>query len=153
VLDRLRLVWEWRLEEAQAHASSKEELAAFSWWFSVPYFDGAWLLRNAQLVLETTNRLDPEFLIYEKLASLTPDHPEEVLDLLERLVQSSAEPWSVHAHRGEIRSILSGGLSSGNPQAVRKATNLAHALGSRGHLEFRDLVAAPSELPEGSTDS
>jgi hypothetical protein len=56
------------------------------------------------------------------------------------MVEGDPDGWSILAWSEEARSILQAALESSSTQANQEATGLINYLGSRGYLDFRDLL-------------
>jgi hypothetical protein len=75
-----------------------------------------------------------------KFASLVQQISSEVVKYLGMLIKGDRHGWDFDIWRGHARIILASALQSGSEEASTTAENLIHYLGSRGYLDFRDLL-------------
>lgn len=139
VRQRLVRLWERRAEAARASGDTKE-LETFGWWFASGKLDEAWAVHELLNTLRITKRIDPDFLVLERLRDLAPRMPQEAIECLRCMVEGAREPWELHAWREEMEKILRAVLRSGNRAAEVAARELVNVLAARGHLGFRDLL-------------
>ena len=59
------------------------------------------------------------------------------------MVEADNEGWRIIGWRDEARTAISNAMTSGDTDARSEAEGLVNYLGTRGHLEFRDLLGAP----------
>lgn len=142
VLERLRLLWERRVEAARdaTGTDSKPELAAFGEWFASGRFKDDWSFARLRQVFDLVGRVDAGHLVAERLAKVAPGRPLDAVESLSKLVESDLEGWSIHGWLDEARAVLTATLDSDDKEARRAATELVHRLGALGHLRFRDLL-------------
>ncbi len=143
VLERLQALWARRLAAAQASASPAaygSEVAAFGWWFASGKFDDHWSIEQLATALRLTGKVDPDHIVVQRLATLSPTMPREAIQCLDLIVGGDKEGWRVQGWTKEMRTILESALGSVDDQARRSATDLINRLGSWGNLEFRDLL-------------
>ena len=146
-LDRLKQLWEQRLATAkQAQRASdfqrpydfEKEIAAFGWWFVSGKFDTEWVIAQLVEALQIVGKAEPDHMVVEKLAKIVENYPLEAVESLRMIFKSDHEGWFILGCRRYARNILEVALQD---VAVRqKAERLIHYLGSRGYLEFRDLL-------------
>jgi hypothetical protein len=143
IIERTRQLWEARLEVAQSANSMqglRKELSAFGWLFAAPHFDATWALEQLLTVLELAGRVDPDFLVLERLRALSADFPNLTVQALTLMVYRDDRPWMVVGHRDEIMDILSNALASGMPDAERISRDLINGLAARGEDRFQALL-------------
>lgn len=141
ILDRLKKLWELRLaiaKKAQQPSDFEKEMAAFGWWFVSDKFDVSWAIAQLFESLQLVHQTDPEHMVLEHLARTVESHPVESAQCLRILAEGDREGWKLYASRDHIRRILAVALR--NPTAGKEAERIIHYLGSRGFLEFRDLL-------------
>ena len=140
-LDRLKRLWERRLaaaKQAQRASDFEEEIAAFGWWFVSGKFDTEWVIEQLVEALQIVGKAEPDHMVVEKLAEIVENYPLEAVESLRMIFKSDHEGWFILGCRRYARNILEVALQD---VAVRqKAERLIHYLGSRGYLEFRDLL-------------
>lgn len=143
ILNSLQLLWEKRLETARnstERSSYATELAAFGWWFGSGKFDEVWAIAQIKQILELTGKVDPDFLLLERLAVLVDPMPESSVECLELLIKNDKSGWSIYGWQNETKAILSKAIQSTSGQAIKTAENIIQDLGKRGHWEYRNLL-------------
>lgn len=139
VRERLVRLWERRAEAARGSGDT-QELETFGWWFASGKLDEAWAVRELLNTLRITKRIDPDFLVLERLSDLAPRMPQEAVECLRHMVEGARELWELHAWREEMEKTLRAVLRSGDAAADAAARELVNVLAARGHLGFRDLL-------------
>jgi len=140
VLDRLKLLWQTRLNEAKSTSNVeifKEEIKAFSSWFLSEKFSDEWAIENLRKALRITGEIEMNHLVMEKLTKLVKTMPLEVVECLDLIVRGDRSRWTVLGISDYIRAILSEALKT--PFAP-KAEEVVDNLLSQGHFGFRDLL-------------
>lgn len=141
ILDRLKKLWELRLaiaKKAQQPSDFEKEMAAFGWWFVSDKFDMSWAIAQLSESLQLVHQTDPEHMVLEHLARTVESHPVESAQCLRILAEGDREGWKFYESSDHIRRILEVALR--NPTAGKEAERIIHYLGSRGLLEFRNLL-------------
>ncbi len=141
ILDRLKQLWELRLviaKKAQQPSDFEKEMAAFGWWFVSVKFDVGWAIAQLSESLQLVHQADPEHMVLEHLARTVETHPAESAQCLRIIAEGDRKGWALSAGRDHVRRILDVALR--NPTAGEEAERIIHYLGSRGFLEFRDLL-------------
>lgn len=141
ILDRLKQLWAVRLARAkhsQSRADLVEEMAAFGWWFVSEKFDPGWALAQLSESLQLVRRTDPEHMVLEHLARIVDSYPQESALCLMMIAEGDREGWNLYAGRNHVRRILEVALR--NPTSGDEAKAIINYLGSRGFMEFRDLL-------------
>ncbi|MBC7185948.1 MAG: hypothetical protein H5U38_02830 [Calditrichaeota bacterium] len=141
-LDRLKQLWERRLaaaKEAQRPSDFGKEIAAFGWWFVSGKFDIDWALDQLLASTEHVGKTEPTRRVVEALARTAETHSLKSLKSLNLISKGDREGWNLYASRKHVRRILQ--LAMENPDAKEEAEGLIHYLGSRGFLDFKDLVS------------
>jgi hypothetical protein len=141
IIERLKILWENRLkvveEEPDKHLA---EMAAFGWWFISRKFDDEWAITQLYKSLEIGGRTEPDAQVVECLAQLAPTMSKETLMCLEVLVKGDQEGWRIYMWRKHARRILEVALQSPDVETMTATRNLINYLGSRGYLEFGELL-------------
>lgn len=143
ILNWLQLLWGKRLETARNSTepnSYATELAAFGWWFGSGKFNDAWAIAQIKQILELTGKVDPDFLLLERLAVLVDTMPESSVECLELMIKNDKSGWSIYGWQNETKAILSKAIQSTSGQAIKTAENIIQDLGKRGHWEYRNLL-------------
>ncbi|MCJ7481973.1 MAG: hypothetical protein MUO31_03310 [Thermodesulfovibrionales bacterium] len=139
-LDRLKLLWQNRLNEAKNAGDleiCKEEIEAFSWWFLSGKFSDEWAIENLRKALRITGEIEMNHLVMEKLTKLVKTMPLEVVECLDLIVRGDRSRWTVLGISDYIRTILSEALKT---KFASKAEEVVNNLLSQGHFGFRDLL-------------
>jgi hypothetical protein len=145
ILDRLMRLWEWRLDEAVKLESEerRKELAAFGWWFAAEAFPEDWAIVQLERALKAGGEIDADHLVAERLSALSERYPREAMVCMRLVAEGDDEGWGIIGWRDEARSAISNAMASEDSDARRSAEALVNYLGTRGHLEFRDLLTDP----------
>jgi hypothetical protein len=143
ILTRFQHLWEKRLavaKETTNRSDHKDEMKAFGWWFVSGNFDDEWAISQLVQALEVAGKTDPDDNVVEKLVALVEKMPVESVKCLELMAKGDGEGWDIYAWRDHAKIILGKALDT---NATGAAEDLIHYLGSRGYLEFRELLKRP----------
>lgn len=142
-MGRLAALYEARLNEARM-ATDKEkyqsELAAYGWWFASCKFEARWSISQLIEVLSIAPRLEVDFMVVERLASLGQEMPEECAECMRLLSDGLKDVNEIYGWQEHGRTVLSAAIKSGNAAARGIAIKLINRLESRGYSGFRDLL-------------
>jgi|LFRM01.1.fsa_nt_gb hypothetical protein len=141
IFERLKQLWELRLaiaKKAQQPSDFEKEMAAFGWWFVSDKFDVGWAIAQLAESLQLVHQTDLDHMVLEHLARTVETHPVESAQCLRIIAEADREGWTLSAGRDHIRRILEVALR--NPTVGKEAERIIHYLGSRGFLEFRNLL-------------
>jgi hypothetical protein len=144
VIDRLRALWEFRLDVVRsptAPSGDAAELAAFGLWFVSANFDDEWALQQLEEALKLARSIESDHLVVERLAQLAEPMPARAVECLTLMVESDKKDWLLPGWLEHARTILAAALESADQAAQARATELVHRLGARGYLQFRDLLS------------
>lgn len=142
ILQRLITLWNRRLAETKGASSPKDysvEMASFGWWFISKKFEESWAVMQLLEALRISGKIEADHLVLKQLADLVQRMPNEAVQCLECLVKGDRQGWNIYHWRMEIRTILSNAIQNGG-EIAEIAMDLIHYLGSRGYLEFRNLL-------------
>ncbi len=142
VMNRLKELWAQRLAAATRAADKSKfakEVSAFGWWFASGKLDTGWALDQLLASLELGRRTEPARMVLETLATTAQTHPLESVRCLRLIAEGDRQGWELYAGRNDVRPILQLGME--NTDAREEAKQLIHYLGSRGFLDFRDLLS------------
>ncbi len=148
ILERLRSLWVMRLDVARlapnpgTHAG---ELGAFGWWFASGKLEDSWAVEQLSAALSLTRKIDADWLVLERLATLAEAMPEEAVRCVSLMIEGDLQGWEIHSWRDELRAILSTGIRAADRTAPRSAVEVVNRLGAKGFLEFRELLP-PADL-------
>jgi hypothetical protein len=139
ILQRLQKLWQERFLKAREDpASYEKEILGFGWWFISEKFDPDWSIRQLTEALEIFPQTEPARMVLEQLTNAVKTHPKESVKCLGRIAEGDREGWELAAGRNHIQVILKQALE--RPEARKEAERVIHYLGSRGFLDFRDLL-------------
>jgi len=139
ILARLRKLWEARSFVAKNDpANHEEEMAAFGWWFVSGKFDSEWVVPQLTTAIKIARKVDPDHMVVKELAKIMETYPLEAVKSLKIIVEGDSDGWGIYGWRQYARNILAIALQ--NVTAKQEAESLIQYLGSRGYLEFRDLL-------------
>jgi hypothetical protein len=141
VLERLKRLWEWRLDTTTSAASSNtEELTSFGWWFASGRFGSDWELKQLSSVLQSAGHTEADHQVINRLKDLAPQSPELTVDCLALMFASKNASLIFLAWREQAHEILDTAIRSRNPKAHEKAVILINRLTALGHTELRTLL-------------
>ena len=142
VLDRVQVLWDWRIGQARLDPISHQaELRAFGWLFSASKFGERWAIDNLLSVLRLTKTIDPDDQVVECLPNYAARFPIEVLDCVRLLIEGQNSSIELSCWGDALRRIFS--QTRQNPEfQVRQASDaVIELLGRLGHLDYRDLLS------------
>ncbi len=119
----------------------QQELSRFGLWFSSQQFDPAWSLAQLRAVLDLAKLVWPEFGVAEALETLTPQFPLECIQCARLMAQSDRRGWEMYASEKHLKAIIKSAINSGNLAAKAAADSFVQYLVSRGHFDYRGLLA------------
>ncbi|MDQ3913737.1 MAG: hypothetical protein M3285_00940 [Actinomycetota bacterium] len=145
ILERIMRLWEWRLVEAATlePAARRKELGAFGWWFAAEAFPEDWAIAQLERALTEGGGADADHLVAERIRTVSERYPREAVVCMRLMAAGDDEGWGIIGWRDEARSAITTAMASGNADARAAAEALVNYLGTRGHLEFRDLLPHP----------
>jgi len=139
ILKRFQKLWESCLAKAMESPESHiNEISAFGWWFVSRKFDSNWSISQLAKALELIPKISPDDMVLEHLASFVETYPVESVKCLRKIVEGDREGWIIDTGSEHIRHILK--ISLQCEDVKKEAKELVHYLGSRGFLEFKDLL-------------
>jgi hypothetical protein len=128
--------------ESRQAGARPEELREYGWFLAADVFDKDWALSKLIKVTALVGKVEPDHMIYERLAALVDERPLEVVNCLSAMVEVEKEGWGLLGSKEEIRSILKSVVSGANVAAREQAIAIINRLGERGYLEYRDLLSS-----------
>lgn len=141
VLERLRALWESRMEAAQEPSRGQpQELSPFGWWFSSQRFDAAWSFAQLKNVLTVAKRAEPAFKVAETLERLAPSNPLECVQAVRLMVTGDKKGWELYSHDAAFKKILTTALATGDARAKAAADDLIQYFVAKGQFSYRDLL-------------
>lgn len=137
VIHRFQVFWDRMLANFRATpAQHRKTLQSFGWWFSSGRFPDDWGMTNLLDVLDLAGYVDADDFVMERLAGMAPDDPVRALNVLSKLVRGD-EGWGVISWGGHAEKVLRAAMQ--DARTATEAKTVIHALGARGHFQFRDL--------------
>jgi len=125
-----------------APGTSAEELIDFGWWFASGAFDDKWSVSQLKEVLKLTGTVEPDHIVMKRLVEIARQMPVDAVECLGMIVEGDKEGWRVHGWIEDARTLLVTALKSPDEKAKQAAIDLIHRMGSRGYLQFRNLLSA-----------
>ncbi|MGI0060412.1 MAG: hypothetical protein ACREBJ_11665, partial [Nitrosotalea sp.] len=139
ILEHFKLLWNKRVEIASKKPKIYErEISAFGWWFASRVFDAKWGLNQLYSSLRISHKIEPDHFVVEYLEELVNEFPQEVINCLELIVKDERDGWGVYSWRDSAKKILQTVMKT---EFSQLAVNLINYLGSRGHLDFGELLS------------
>lgn len=143
ILERVRALCDVRLaaiKNATDKSVHQSELAAFGWWFASAKFDDTWSLSHLIEVLGSSQGIEVDHLVVERLAQLSKVMPEECVESIRLLSESTIEIAEIYGWQEHGRTVLSESMSSESENARSAAITLINRLEARGFSGFGDLL-------------
>lgn len=145
ITERMKALWDWRVERVGGpDKMPNEELSAFGWWFAGGQFDAAWALSRLEETLKRTGVSRSSMQVCERLSALFSGHPREALRCLRLFIDKNADPWFFLRARKQqgAWTLLEQAMNSKDDAVRDKAEEIIHLLGSKGYLEYREMLRA-----------
>jgi hypothetical protein len=144
--DRLKRLWEHRLERALTMVSrlEKSELSAFGWWMGSA-LDKGWAVQQLLEVLRIVREVDVDYLVVRALADVDGPHLEMALQCLVLIIQADKDGWGVYGWKDDAYRLIEMGSTGGQIAGQQLANDAANLLITRGFYEFRPLVQVQGE--------
>ncbi|MCA9421262.1 MAG: hypothetical protein KC592_09595 [Nitrospira sp.] len=140
-LNRVQILWEWRIEQARLNPISHQaELRAFGWLFSASKFGVRWAVDNLLSVLRLTKTIDPDDQVVECLPDYSARFPIEVLDCVRLLIEGQNSSIELSCWGEDLRRIFSQTRQHPEFQVRQTSDAVIELLGRLGHLDYRDLL-------------
>ena len=143
VLGRLMALCEGRLgiiSQQPTDDAAIAELVPFGWWITSNKFDAVWAMGQLRQILAMAKWVEPDRNVIDWLAASASELPAETVECLGLMMEGDEQGLHIRMWDDQSRNILSTALSSNNVTGRETAEELVHRLGSRGYLQYRDLV-------------
>lgn len=138
---RLIDLWLYRLKTiADNPGLGIQELEEFGSWFASNVFDKKWSINNLQNAIGITHRVEPDFMVVEKLNEFADEFPLQSIQILKEMIDGAREKWSIDSWRESAINIVSAAFKSNDAQAKKLAIEQANLLVAKGYIEFRDSI-------------
>lgn len=139
ILKRLQNLWEDRISKTKSNPDkNQKEISSFGWWFISEKFDLEWSLTKLAEALRCFPKSESDHMVIEQLSKNVEAYPDKVLECLDLLVRGHKEPWVIELNKQHIRKILQ--VALGRDDLRDQARRIINYLGSRGFIDFRDLL-------------
>ena len=141
VVSRVSQLWDRRVATATDKNIDTEELREFGWWFKQSPFSHKETIDKLLKTLQVTNGLvDVPYEIVEELQNYATELPLEAITVLDLIARAEREYNELSYKKEEYKSVIRQVKSSENADAIKIADELINFIGSRGFIEFRDLL-------------
>jgi len=123
----------------------KPELSAFGWWFACGRFGADWTYRRLEQVLERTNVEQANLFVIQRMAATVAQYPSAALRCLRLFIEGTQDPWGLGSAGSGPKPdtpwyVLETCLAMDDPEIRERAEDIVHLLGSKGFLEYRELL-------------
>ncbi len=144
--ERLKEFWANRMETAKlGPAAAARELKEYGWWFGSGKLEDEWAINQLLEALHVVGRIDPDFMVVERLAQVSKAFPLESIKALGMMVEADTKGWNILGWRDKAKQVIRAARRSGNADARQRADELVNLVGSRGHFDFGELLKEPVE--------
>ena len=153
-LDRLRSLWEKRVEAIEAaptKANFLKELRAFGSWYVSGAFDEAWALNQLRWELSITGEAEPDHLVVQRLANVDDEYLSTALTCIEAMARGDNKGWVIESWSESPKNLILRCIRSQEDSLVQQAISFVHWLGARGYRNFRHLLETSDEDVADST--
>lgn len=170
VLERLRLLWEWRArtfepaprvgdagtsgadpsvgETGSASADARKEALQFGLWFASGAFESDWALTQLDEALRVAGNVEWSSRVAERLAVMANREPARAAACLLRVdFARSDDMWAHQRWLKHLPAILGPALASTEPTVVAVAHEVVHRVVAAGYTEHRVLLRPSPEPP------
>ena len=142
IIERLKNLYEWRLEEAKSN-DAIEELKWFGLWFinNQNQISKDWMISKLNETLEVTNGvIEFESEIVERLEDYLEEYCLEVLKTLNLLVKADNQEWFLISSKKTIKKLLIHTTEACSVEEIKDSINEAISnLVRKGYHEFSNL--------------
>ncbi|MEK6282532.1 MAG: gamma-glutamylcyclotransferase family protein [Acidobacteriota bacterium] len=143
VLERIKVLWTWRLEKARSNIeANRNELQQFGWIYVSRKIDDKWCLAALRDTLRISNGINPDSQVVETLSDIASVNLTSAVECLRLIIDSTTEDWKISYWDGRIRSILSAALQGDDLELSDSAEELVNRLAARGNTQFGSLLPA-----------
>lgn len=117
-------------------------LAGFGELYASGVFEETWADRELLRLAGEGIVAGAEYVVFDRLVARAPSAPQTALRFALLFVEKPPKPWSIDAHRKDLRAIVEAGLESDEREL---AVQLVNQLTAKGHRNFRDLLQGSEE--------
>ncbi|MDD2753010.1 MAG: hypothetical protein PHT44_00090 [Candidatus Portnoybacteria bacterium] len=134
-------LWDKRLSLEKEKVEA-DEFREFGWWFKRSPFEKKETVDRFIKALELYGgKVDLHYEIAEEIQNYVKEFPVESIKIINLVVHALKEDHEIHYKKEEYRQIIINAKSTGNKEAISRADDLINYLGSRGLLDFGDLLS------------
>ena len=137
---RLLSLWANRIKTLKDTPEAFEELQEFGWWFEKSPFEKR---DTILLMLETVECskgvIDVSYQIVETLENYVTDFPTESVKILNHIAHTEKD-YEISYKTDSYKNIIRKAKISGDPDTKRLSDDLINYLGTKGLLDFRELL-------------
>jgi hypothetical protein len=138
ILEKVKRLVDYRVNKARDNpAEFKAEMEAFGWLFASKKFDELWSITTLKETLDTSGYSEFDNLVIEYLADLAADFPALAIECITILIDGVDNQWTISYWSPHIKKVISAAIKTDSRSS---AIVLINKLGSRGHLEFQELL-------------
>ena len=139
VINRVGQLWDQRI--STSGTTDIEELQEFGWWFKQSPFSHKDTIGRLLKTLEVSKGIiDVAYEIVEELQSYASELPLETITVLDLIARAEREYHEFSYKKEEYKETIRLVKATGNAEAIQKANDLINFLGSKGFIEFRELL-------------
>jgi len=143
IIDRLKALWKWRLEEVQKSSPESDmrlEMFGFGGWFVSGRFENNWAIEQLKKALEISGKVNFDHLVVEKMVELVKEFPMLTMECLRFMIDGDKEGWNIYHWKDKVKIILSIANECSDKDTKNSCISLINSLGAKGHLYLRDLL-------------
>lgn len=138
ILEKVKSLVDYRLNKARENSSEFiAEMKAFGWLFASKKFDEFWAITTLKETLDISGYSEFDNLVVEYLAALANDFPALAIDCMTIMIEGADTYWTISYWSPNIKKVISAAIKTDSRSS---AIVLINKLGSRGHLEFQELL-------------
>lgn len=139
IIERLKVLWDKRLDSAKKKPEDHEkEMAAFGWWFISGQFDAEWATKQLHEVLKQIKKTEITDEVLARLAAIAESYPIQAIECLRFIAEGDKEGWLISAVSEDAKKILNVALN--NPVSEDATKRTINYLCSRGFFDFKELL-------------
>lgn len=139
VIDRIGKLWDQRI--SSSGATETEELQEFGWWFKQSPFGRKDTINRLLKTLNISKGvINVAYEIIEELQEYALELPIETITALDLMARAEREYHEFSYKKEEYKEIIRRVKATGNTEAIQKSNDLINFLGSKGLIEFRELL-------------
>ena len=135
--ERLKALYEWRQIRSE-ELNAREELEGLCWWVDADVIDREWTLNKFHELLQVHDEFDALYFAALKLINYMDIDPKKVLECIDMMLDKLNKQGIYFTWDESAQEILKKSLLNDNVKD--QAINLVHKFGSKGFLQYRELL-------------